>query len=247
MKKRAFNDMLGKGFDSKHQERLLWKWFEEGCKGSSIDGSSSWDYEWVPEVYAKHGHATEEFKGFTNWRSPCASVIQRLLVYGTGLEMQGFVREAHIIDRALYRLVTAGSSSRVVTANYLEHIKERTGLHQPFSTVDEALSNFSQRLGLDTTTRRALSERVYKIGVDDFIKERDQDLEDAAENPALAEWGLGLDREQFSSDEEYKKAKKLHRLRMEKKRDEYGPEIEDAEDERSFELKDNAPFNTVTM
>jgi hypothetical protein len=45
--KTSFNDMLNKGFDSTRQEIWLFKQYEAGepC------------YQWVPEVYERHGHS----------------------------------------------------------------------------------------------------------------------------------------------------------------------------------------------
>jgi hypothetical protein len=245
MKKQSFNDMLGGGFDSIPQEKLMWLLHERGCIGKSKDESSTWNYEWVPEVYKRFGHATHPGKGFTEWRCPCASLVRRLVTYGEMLEASGFIKEADIIDRTLFRLVKAQSTIRVVTADYLNSIKDRLGLRRPFTTVDEALQNFSQRLGLDTVTKRALSTRLHKLAIDDFERDQQQDLKDASENPALAGLGLGLDPDQFSDKREYERAKKKLRQHMKQQQDPRSSSAAGGEDEPSFALKDDAPFNTT--
>ncbi len=47
MEKIAFNDMLGKGFDSAKQESFSWIRFMEGDP----------QFWWVPDVFRAHGHA----------------------------------------------------------------------------------------------------------------------------------------------------------------------------------------------
>ncbi len=47
MKKLAFNDMLGKGFDSARQESFCWQRYTEGDP----------QFWWVSDVYNRHGHA----------------------------------------------------------------------------------------------------------------------------------------------------------------------------------------------
>lgn len=45
----AFNDMLGKGFDSAKQESFAWQRFSEGDE----------QFWWVPHVHEKWGHAPD--------------------------------------------------------------------------------------------------------------------------------------------------------------------------------------------
>lgn len=54
LKKLAFNDMIGKGFDSSVQESYCWQQFYEN--GASTDHESN-QFWWVPIVWELHGHA----------------------------------------------------------------------------------------------------------------------------------------------------------------------------------------------
>jgi len=247
MEQYAFNDMLGKGFDSTPQENLMWMLYEMGCKGSGKNGSS-WDYEWVPEVYNKHGHASGPYKGFNDWPWPCATasssgqknMIRGLLVYGHWLRKRRFDTEAHAIDCILAHLVRS-SQRRVLTASYLDHVRERAGLGLSISSVEDALADFSERLGLDPLTRRAMGRVMERVALDDFERDQEQDLQDAKQNPKLVELGLGIDPEKPG----YNRKKRKLRRKFEEERDSNSMTNSQISEKDDFDLLGNAPFNAT--
>lgn len=100
MDKKAFNDMLGKGFDSAKQESYLWQKYEADPD----------EWSWVPEVYAKHGHAWD-FEDYSNRRNDkgqyttfTASTVERLTKMADKLDAKQYSNIADLIDQLLQRV-----------------------------------------------------------------------------------------------------------------------------------------------